>query len=115
MKKKVSAVRKQNSDLLKRWDAEELLFWSFRYFLGRGSIRAACFVNELLDSLPYMNRYHIALICQDLESEFAYVARLNETRSDDKQVYLGMFSDVEQSWRKVYEKARELHAAQKAE
>lgn len=49
---------------------DDLVFWSFRYFLGRMTIRAACFAEDLARAWPHLDDRVKSLIVRELEQEF---------------------------------------------
>jgi len=49
---------------------DDLVFWSFRYFLGRTSIQTHCFTRDLAKAYPYLNERIASLIRKELEEAF---------------------------------------------
>jgi hypothetical protein len=50
--------------------ANSLVFWSFRYFLGRRTIQTCAFANELSKAWPMLNEGTQSLIRKELDAEF---------------------------------------------
>jgi hypothetical protein len=50
---------------------DELVFWSFRYFLGRKTIRSCTFAEDLAKALPHMDKRVVHMIREELEEAFA--------------------------------------------
>lgn len=48
----------------------ELVFWSFRYFIGRRSIRTYCFIQNLIKSFPYLDQLVKDMIKRELDEAF---------------------------------------------
>jgi hypothetical protein len=59
----------------------ELVFWSFRYFLGRMTIATVCFANDLAKAWPYLAPNIQGLIKRELEEEFK---RDDQARAEKK-------------------------------
>lgn len=51
--------------------ASELVFWAFRYFLGRRTIATCCFADSLAEVWPLLNDRDKNLIYKELEEAFA--------------------------------------------
>lgn len=49
----------------------DLVFWSFRYFLGRQTIATCSFARSLATAWPYLDACHKKLIRRELEEAFA--------------------------------------------
>jgi hypothetical protein len=49
----------------------DLVFWSFRYFLGRRSIHASAFAQRLAFVWPFIDERVRDIIKRDIEEEFA--------------------------------------------
>ena len=56
----------------------ELVFWSFRYFIGRRSIHASAFARRLAFVWPFLDDRVRDLIKRDIEEEFARHDRLRQ-------------------------------------
>lgn len=50
---------------------DDLVFWSFRYFLGRKTIHACSFAEDLAKALPYMDNRVVNMIRRELDEAFA--------------------------------------------
>lgn len=59
--------------------ASELVFWSFRYFMGRMTIATCCFADELAKAWPLLDERTRNLIRKELDEAFA---KDDEMRSD---------------------------------
>jgi hypothetical protein len=75
-------TKKQDNDLLKCFTdtPSDLVFWSFRYFLGRRSIHTTCFARNLATAWPHLDERVQSLIIRELEYEFR---RDDEARADN--------------------------------
>lgn len=60
------------ADLAECFDGgvDELVFWSFRYFLGRRTIRATAFARELADAWPHLGGSIRRSIERELDDAF---------------------------------------------
>lgn len=87
--------------------ADELVFWSFRYFLGRRSIHTACFAQELASAAPHLTSYNRNMMVKELEEEFRHDNRARQ--QGDKNPPLG-YDSHRAAWLKALEA---LRAAQK--
>ena len=84
----------------------DLVFWSFRYFLGRMTIATVCFADSLAKAWPFLDERVQTLIKNELEKEFQ---RDDEAREDRKsnpestwKYSLPLGHDCDrQSWQKV--------------
>lgn len=56
----------------------ELVFWSFRYFIGRRSIHASAFARRLAFVWPFLDERVRDTIKHDIEDEFARHDRLSQ-------------------------------------
>ena len=56
----------------------DLVFWSFRYFLGRRSIHASAFAQRLAFVWPFLDDRVRDLIKRDIEEEFSRFDRLGK-------------------------------------
>ena len=56
-----------------------LVFWAFRYFLGRMTIHTCCFARELAAAWPYLGEREQASIRRELDQAFADDDRHRET------------------------------------
>ena len=55
-----------------------LVFWSFRYFLGRQTIATVCFAQELAKAFPLLDEHHRQLIKRELTEMFEQDDRARE-------------------------------------
>ena len=107
MKTKKYKVSEQDTKLLSCFDSpSDLVFWSFRYFLGRMTIATCCFAESLAKGWEHLDPRIQELIKRELEKEFV---RDDEARKDrlenPESIYkdwlpLGMDCDRE-VWQKV--------------
>lgn len=83
----------------------ELVFWSFRYFLGRMTIATCCFARELAESWSYLDPRIQDLIKKELEQAFADD---DDARGDVSNKYYPLGHDCDrEAWetvRKAYNK-----------
>jgi len=49
----------------------DLVFWSFRYFLGRSSAATCCFARSLATAWPYLGTRVQGCIRREIEAEFS--------------------------------------------
>jgi hypothetical protein len=65
-------TKKQDDKLLKCFDdsPSDLVFWSFRYFLGRTSIHTVCFARDLAKAWLHLDPRVQELIKRELDDEF---------------------------------------------
>lgn len=59
--------------------ASELVFWSFRYFMGRMTIATCCFADELARAWPLLDERTQNLIRKELDEAFS---KDDEMRAD---------------------------------
>lgn len=59
--------------------ASELVFWSFRYFMGRTTIATCCFADELARAWPLLDERTQNLIRKELDEAFS---KDDEMRAD---------------------------------
>ena len=52
------------------FNSDELIFWSFRYFLGRQTIATVCFAERLARAWPHISDKNKSLIQYELEEAF---------------------------------------------
>ena len=96
--------------------ASELVFWSFRYFLGRMSIAVSSFAESLAAAWPHIDPRFQSLIKKELEEEFRRDDEARVRREELKQkvkngeakedaiyqIYLPLGHDCDrESWQKV--------------
>ncbi len=85
MSKRKDRLSVQELNLVERFSggASELVFWSFRYFLGRTTIHATVFARELAASWVYLDEKTQEAIRRELNAEFARddAARQNLSRT----------------------------------
>ena len=77
---------------------DDLVFWSFRYFLGRQTIQACSFADGLARVWPRLDERIKELIKRELEDEFRRDDAARERNSDYRP--LGADCDRE-AWEKV--------------
>jgi hypothetical protein len=65
-------TKKQDNDLLKCFSdtPSDLVFWSFRYFLGRTSIHTGRFARDLAKAWPHIDPLMQFSIERELDEEF---------------------------------------------
>lgn len=80
-------LTKQDKELLACFNHDapsDLVFWSFRYFLGRMTIHACCFADQLATCWPHLDARVQALIKRELEKEFErldeHIAQLKKNK-----------------------------------
>lgn len=85
----------------------DLVFWSFRYFLGRMTIATTSFASNLAKAWPFLDEHVQQLIKRELEYEFELDdrARADKAEKREQSIYksrlpLGMDCDRE-AWQKV--------------
>jgi hypothetical protein len=80
-----------------------LMFWSFRYFLGRTSAHVSMFTRDLAKAYPYMEEREQTMILKELRDEF----RRDDAMRESKSKYgfaLGYDCD-RQAWQEVLDVA----------
>ncbi len=84
-----------------------LVFWSFRYFLGRMTIATVSFAEDLAKAWPFLDERVQKLIKRELEHEFELDDRARADRAEkgEQSIYkhslpLGMDCD-RTAWQKV--------------
>lgn len=83
---------------LHRFDAHSLIIAATRYYIGRMTIAACCFANELADAWPFLPVHARSIIRRDLSEAFE---RDDASRAaNDSFKPLGMDCDRE-AWEKV--------------
>jgi len=94
-------LTKQDKELLACFNVDspsDLVFWSFRYFLGRMTIQTSCFADQLATCWPHLDARVQALIKRELEEEFR---RDDEARANKKD-WKPLGHDCDRgSWQKV--------------
>lgn len=94
-------MKKSDKLLLKAfgWGSpSELVFWSFRYFLGRMTIHACCFARDLARAWPHLDERIKKLIQSELDDEFE---RDDKARAAAEK-YLPLGHDIDrESWETV--------------
>ncbi len=80
-RKKKPQISEQDANLLSCFidTPSELVFWSFRYFIGRMTIATCCFADGLAKGWVHLNPRIQELIKRELEREFE---RDDEARKD---------------------------------
>lgn len=82
MKTKKHKVSEQDAKLLSCFSSDtpsDLVFWSFRYFIGRMTIATCCFADSLAKGWEHLEPRVQELIKRELEREFE---RDDEARKD---------------------------------
>ena len=98
-KELLQALEGERDDIL-----DDLVFWSFRYFLGRTTIQTCDCAERLIRLYPALSPHFRALIRRDLEEEFE---RDDDARSGGTCAsgYLPLGHDCD---RAAWEKVRKL-------
>ena len=78
--------------------AGELVFWAFRYFVGRMTIATTCFARDLAKAWKYLPQREKDLIHKELDQLFEDDNRAR--KQDSKHLPLGMDMDRD-SWQLV--------------
>lgn len=96
----------RNDKICARFDggASDLVFWSFRYFLGRMTIAACAFAEDLARVWPLLAPNIQNLIMQELENAFDRDDKLRlEAKEQGKPAtYLPLGHDCDrEAWEKV--------------
>ena len=103
---------------------DDLVFWSFRYFLGRQSIAAYGFSGDLAKAWPFLADKSKIMIKRELTEEFERDNRarqLHQEKQDsdpkcDKYPYFPLGQDCDRAgWLRVLEAAEAHEAALRAE
>ena len=91
----------------------DLVFWSFRYFLGRMTIATVCFAEDLAKAWPYLTPNVQGLIKRELEEEFERddEARLRKTESTVANQYFRSFPLGHDCDRAAWQKVRDAYNA----
>lgn len=79
---------------------DDLVFWSFRYFLGRQTIATCQFAEELSKAFPLLNKRVKNLIRRELDRSFQEDDKAR--KNNEKFLPLGLDCDRQQ-WQKVRE------------
>ena len=98
--KNLSLMTKKDQQLLKcfRDTPSMIVFWSFRYFLGRMTIATCMFAEDLAKAWPYLEPNTQSLIMRELEEEFK---RDDDARAENKN-YKPLGHDCDRAaWQKV--------------
>ena len=87
-----------------------LVFWSFRYFLGRMTIATTSFAGELARAWPLLDERTQALIRRELEEEFHRddEARQRANEKGEKPTCLPLGWDCD---REAWQKVRDAYSA----
>ncbi len=78
--------------------AGELVFWAFRYFVGRMTISTTCFARDLAKAWRYLPQREKDLIHRELDNLFEEDDKAR--KADSKHLPLGMDMDRD-SWQHV--------------
>jgi len=107
-KSKVKKLSKTDEKLLSCFSdtPSELVFWSFRYFLGRMTIATCCFADGLAKAWPHLTPNVQELIKKELEREFERddVARKDRVENPESiyKNFLPLGHDCDrEAWQKV--------------
>lgn len=84
----------------------DLVFWSFRYFLGRMTIHACCFAEDLARGWEHLDPIVQERIKSELEKEFEQDDRVRKLELEEPKkaynYYLPLGHDSErEAWQKV--------------
>lgn len=114
MKTKKYKVSEQDAKLLSCFSSDtpsDLVFWSFRYFLGRMTIATCCFAESLAKGWEHLNPRIQELIKNELEREFARddEARKGRDSKGDKAVYLRYLPLGHDCDREAWQKVRDAY------
>jgi hypothetical protein len=96
-------ITKKNRELLTKIgeSPSDLVFWTFRYFLGRRTIHTVVFAQNLAESWASLDERVQHLICRELEAAFEADERARTNKYNTGSVApLGDDSDRE-AWAKV--------------
>lgn len=93
-------ISKKNRELLTKIgeSPSDLVFWTFRYFLGRRTIHTVYFAQNLAEAWPSLDERVQHLICRELEAAFEADERARTNKYNIAP--LGDDSDRE-AWAKV--------------
>ena len=93
-------ITKQDKDLLACFSdtPSNFIFWSFRYFLGRMTIHACCFAQDLAKGWHHLDPRVQSLIKRELEEEFK---RDDEARLANEDYKPLGHNFVRAAWQKV--------------
>jgi len=71
-KRKSRKEQERVNKLLARFDddVDDLIFWAFRYFLGRRTIHACCFAEDLARAWPHLEPKTANAIREELDKAF---------------------------------------------
>jgi len=87
---------------------DDLVFWAFRYFLGRCTIHTCCFAKELAEAWRHLDKRVADMIKNELEKEFE---RDDIARAEGEQ-YKPLGWDCD---RAAWEKVREAYLKKEKE
>lgn len=96
-------ISKKDRELLTKLgeSPSDLVFWTFRYFLGRRTIHTVVFAQNLAEAWPSLDERVQHLICRELEAAFEADERARTNKYNTGSVApLGDDSDRE-AWAKV--------------
>lgn len=95
-------MKKKDKQLLESFSdtPSDLVFWSFRYFLGRMTIATCTFARDLAKAWPHLDERVQQLIMQELEREFERDDRVRASCLKDCYKPLGAECDRE-AWQLV--------------
>lgn len=104
-------ITKKNRELLAKIgeSPSDLVFWTFRYFLGRRTIHNVVFAQNLAESWASLDERVQHLIYRELESAFEADERARTNKYNNGLVFpLGDDSD-RQAWAKVRAAYKGVH------
>ena len=88
----------------------DLVFWSFRYFLGRMTIATCCFAKDLAKGWKYLNPKVQAIIKNELEKEFERDdAARKDILENEKSIYKNFLPLGHDCDRAAWQKVREAY------
>ena len=112
--KKVKAVNlsEQDTKLLSCFidTPSDLVFWSFRYFLGRMTIATCCFAEDLAKGWKYLSPRVQDIIKSELEKEFERDdAARKDMLENEKSIYKNFLPLGHDCDRAAWQKVREAY------
>ena len=103
---------KRTDDLLAcfRDTPDSLVFWTFRYFMGRRTIHACCFARDLAGAWPYLDKHTQTAIRRELDAAFESDDRARDEQSAmDARITLPLGDDCDrEAWELVREAYRKV-------
>ena len=87
---------------------DDLIFWAFRYFLGRMTIHACAFADDLTRAWPHLDTRIKALIRRELEEAFQKDDKMRADEEVKLCAYYPLGADCDrEAWEKVRRAYRE--------